>query len=134
MTLAYSPCERRDRVAEAPLRQESVTLSLVLSFTQTIIPSDHRPPPPCRAGIPPFNADTPEQIFENILDRRIEWPDDPEDMSPECMDLIDKLLEPEFKKRLGHRGAGKGEGQDAGRGGTGVDGCIKCQGSKGAGG
>ena len=28
-------------------------------------------------------------------------------MSPECKDLIDKLLELEFKKRLGHRGAGE---------------------------
>ena len=35
------------------------------------------------AGVPPFNADTPEEIFDNILDRNIEWPDE-EDMSPEC--------------------------------------------------
>lgn len=58
------------------------------------------------AGIPPFNADTPEEIFDNILDRRITWPDE-EDMSPECRDLIDKLLQPNPLKRFGHRGAGE---------------------------
>eukprot|EP00798_Chlamydomonas_sp_ICE-L_P001643 gene1643-33035_t len=57
-------------------------------------------------GIPPFNANTPEEIFDNILDRRIEWPDE-EDMTPECQDLIDKLLTPNPYKRLGHRGAGE---------------------------
>ena len=65
---------------------------------------------PCcpASGTPPFNADSPEEIFENILDRRIPWPEDPEEMSPECRDLIDKLLEPEVEDRLGHRGAGEG--------------------------
>jgi len=58
-------------------------------------------------GVPPFNADTPEEIFDNILDRRITWPDDEEEMSPECRDLIDKLLTPNPMKRLGHRGAGE---------------------------
>ena len=77
------------------------------------------PPPP--AGSPPFNADTPEEIFDNILDRNIEWPEDPmptgdedeeeeEGMSPECRDLIDRLLTPNPKNRLGHRGAGRGQG------------------------
>ncbi|KXZ54565.1 hypothetical protein GPECTOR_4g630 [Gonium pectorale] len=57
-------------------------------------------------GTPPFNADTPEEIFDNILDRRITWPDE-DDMSAECRDLIDKLLHPNPLKRLGHRGAGE---------------------------
>ncbi|GIL52826.1 hypothetical protein Vafri_8590 [Volvox africanus] len=57
-------------------------------------------------GTPPFNADTPEEIFDNILDRRITWPDE-DDMSSECRDLIDKLLHPNPLKRLGHRGAGE---------------------------
>ncbi len=62
------------------------------------------------AGVPPFNADEPEQIFENILDRHIEWPDESSGIvSPECMDLIDRLLEPQVELRLGHRGAGKGD-------------------------
>ncbi|EFJ52214.1 serine/threonine protein kinase 15, partial [Volvox carteri f. nagariensis] len=60
-------------------------------------------------GTPPFNADTPEEIFDNILDRRITWPDE-DDMSAECRDLIDKLLHPNPLKRLGHRcGVGAGE-------------------------
>jgi serine/threonine protein kinase len=58
-------------------------------------------------GIPPFNASTPEEIFDNILDRSITWPEDEEDMTPECRDLIDKLLNPNPVKRLGHRGAGE---------------------------
>lgn len=55
-------------------------------------------------GVPPFNAPTPEEIFENILDRRIEWP---EEMSPECRDVIDRLLHPDPCQRLGARGAGE---------------------------
>ncbi|GAX76983.1 hypothetical protein CEUSTIGMA_g4430.t1 [Chlamydomonas eustigma] len=59
-------------------------------------------------GIPPFNADSPEEIFENILDRRIAWPDpEDDDMSEECRDLIEKLLISDKDKRLGHRGAGE---------------------------
>lgn len=56
-------------------------------------------------GTPPFAAETPEEIFDNILDRRIEWPGQ-EDMSPECRDLIDKLLNPDPAQRLGHRCGG----------------------------
>ncbi len=63
------------------------------------MPSLPLSPPP---GTPPFNADSPEEIFDNILDRRITWPDE-DDMSPECRDLIDKLLHPNPLKRLGHR-------------------------------
>lgn len=36
------------------------------------------------------------------------WPDDEDsDISEECKDLIDKLLEPNPEERLGHRGAGE---------------------------
>lgn len=45
-------------------------------------------------GVPPFNADTPGEIFDNILERQIYWPG-PEDMSPECRDLIDKYVDRE---------------------------------------
>ncbi|KAJ9511434.1 hypothetical protein QJQ45_029913, partial [Haematococcus lacustris] len=60
-------------------------------------------------GVPPFNADTPEEIFDNILDRSISWPEDEEDMSLECRDLVDRLLHPNPFRRLGHRGAAAGE-------------------------
>jgi serine/threonine protein kinase len=56
-------------------------------------------------GTPPFNADTPEDIFENILNGDIPWPEE-EEMSDACRDIIQKLLTFDPEKRLGHRGAG----------------------------
>jgi microtubule-associated serine/threonine kinase len=57
-------------------------------------------------GVPPFAADTPEEIFQNILDRNISWPEGDE-TSAECRDLVDRLLTLDPKQRLGHRGAGE---------------------------
>ena len=57
-------------------------------------------------GVPPFNADSPQEIFENILDLNIPWPESvEEDMSPECKDLIQQLLVRDPEQRLGARGA-----------------------------
>ncbi|CAG7868220.1 unnamed protein product [Brassica rapa] len=56
-------------------------------------------------GIPPFNADSPEQVFDNIINRRIPWPSEPEQMSYEARDLIDRLLTKDPHQRLGARGA-----------------------------
>nr|GEV26253.1 probable serine/threonine protein kinase IREH1 isoform X1 [Tanacetum cinerariifolium]GEW06956.1 probable serine/threonine protein kinase IREH1 isoform X1 [Tanacetum cinerariifolium] len=55
-------------------------------------------------GIPPFNAEHPQTIFDNILNRNIPWPMVPEEMSPEAADLIDKLLTEDPNQRLGARG------------------------------
>lgn len=55
-------------------------------------------------GSPPFSAATPEDIFQNILERSIAWPP-PGTLSPELVDLLDRLLEPDPEARLGHRGA-----------------------------
>ncbi|KAL2160937.1 hypothetical protein VTH06DRAFT_8649 [Thermothelomyces fergusii] len=53
-------------------------------------------------GIPPFHASEPDQVFENILARRIHWPDESEDeVSPEAKDLINKLLCMDPQQRLG---------------------------------
>lgn len=53
-------------------------------------------------GYPPFHAETPDQVFENILTRKISWPDDEDvDVSPEAKDLINKLLCMEPQDRLG---------------------------------
>ncbi|XP_062114195.1 probable serine/threonine protein kinase IREH1 [Humulus lupulus] len=41
-------------------------------------------------GIPPFNAEHPQTIFDNILNRKIPWPRVPNEMSPEAADLIDR--------------------------------------------
>ncbi|XP_021747282.1 probable serine/threonine protein kinase IREH1 [Chenopodium quinoa] len=56
-------------------------------------------------GIPPFNAEHPQIIFDNILNRNIPWPRVPDEMSSEAADLIDKLLTEDPNQRLGAKGA-----------------------------
>jgi len=56
-------------------------------------------------GIPPFNAEHPLQIFDNIINRDIPWPKIPEEMSYEAHDLINKLLTENPVQRLGATGA-----------------------------
>lgn len=55
-------------------------------------------------GVPPFNDDTPEKIFQNILNRDIPWPDVPDEMPEDAQDLICKLLTMDPAKRLGANG------------------------------
>ncbi|KAJ5555875.1 CheY-like superfamily [Penicillium sp. DV-2018c] len=53
-------------------------------------------------GYPPFNAETPDQVFENILHRRINWPDDPEEYtSAESLDLMNRLMTLDPRDRIG---------------------------------
>ncbi|CAI7600377.1 unnamed protein product [Penicillium bialowiezense] len=53
-------------------------------------------------GYPPFNAETPDEVFENILHRRINWPDDPEEFtSTESLDLMNKLMTLNPRERIG---------------------------------
>ncbi|KAH8177555.1 protein kinase domain-containing protein [Sarocladium implicatum] len=54
-------------------------------------------------GIPPFHADEAETVFENILARKIRWPDeeDCEAVSDEAKDLINALLCMDPPSRLG---------------------------------
>ncbi|CAG8944409.1 unnamed protein product [Penicillium salamii] len=53
-------------------------------------------------GYPPFNAETPDEVFENILHRRINWPDDPEEFtSAESLDLMNKLMTLDPRERIG---------------------------------
>ena len=53
-------------------------------------------------GYPPFHAGTPDEVFENILARRISWPDDNDfDVSQEAKDLMNKLLCLDPRQRLG---------------------------------
>ncbi|KAI5957013.1 RIM15 [Candida theae] len=61
-------------------------------------------------GYPPFHADTPEKVFDNILQGEIDWPDLPpeEDLkfcSSEAKNLIERLLELNPEDRLGSQGA-----------------------------
>lgn len=64
----------------------------------------------CLTGLPPFNAEHPQIIFDNILNRKIPWPHLPEDMSYEAKDLIDKLLTEDPNQRLGAKGAAEVKG------------------------
>nr|ODN93204.1 AGC protein kinase [Cryptococcus depauperatus CBS 7841] len=56
-------------------------------------------------GIPPFHAETPEKVFDNVVSRRIDWHENEIDISPEAHDLIDRLLYPDPQRRLGAKGA-----------------------------
>jgi hypothetical protein len=61
-------------------------------------------------GIPPFNDDSVEKIFDNIKNMRITWPEigdieDGDKISPDAADLMQKLLNPNYKERLGANGA-----------------------------
>lgn len=60
-------------------------------------------------GIPPFHASEAEQVFENILARKIEWPDESllEAVSDDAKDLINKLLCMDQTNRLGANADGK---------------------------
>lgn len=59
-------------------------------------------------GYPPFHADTPEQVFENILARRIDWPtDDDTEISEDCKDFMTRLMCIDPTKRLGSNAGDK---------------------------
>mmetsp|Transcript_12358 Transcript_12358/g.10658 ORF Transcript_12358/g.10658 Transcript_12358/m.10658 type:complete len:91 (+) Transcript_12358:1331-1603(+) len=48
-------------------------------------------------GIPPFNDETVDKIYENILGMKMVWPDIGEDedcLRPDAADLIKRLLDP----------------------------------------
>lgn len=56
----------------------------------------------------PFNDDSVDKIFENIKKGHIEYPEvgyGEDQMSPQAKDLIEKLLNPDYKERLGAKGA-----------------------------
>ncbi|KAF1346907.1 hypothetical protein BDV97DRAFT_300535 [Delphinella strobiligena] len=56
----------------------------------------------CLYGYPPFHADSPEEVFQNILARRIDWPDPDEwPVSEEAVDLMNGLMSIDPKQRLG---------------------------------
>lgn len=54
-------------------------------------------------GYPPFTADSPDKIFQNILACNVVWPDD-WDVPEEAKQFVHALLELEPKKRLGAHG------------------------------
>jgi serine/threonine-protein kinase RIM15 len=53
-------------------------------------------------GHPPFHADTPDQVFENILARRIDWPSEEDVLvSDEARHLMTRLMTVSPKERMG---------------------------------
>ncbi|XP_055616704.1 serine/threonine-protein kinase greatwall isoform X2 [Toxorhynchites rutilus septentrionalis] len=50
-------------------------------------------------GVPPFNDETPQKVFENILSRNIEWPQDEEALSQASVEAIEAMLEMDPLKR-----------------------------------
>lgn len=61
-------------------------------------------------GFPPFNDDTPDKVFHNILYNDIQWPNLPPEKfksycSDSAKDLIEKLLIKDPNRRLGNGGS-----------------------------
>ncbi|EHS63719.1 AGC protein kinase [Puccinia graminis f. sp. tritici CRL 75-36-700-3] len=56
-------------------------------------------------GIPPFHDETPDKVFDKILSRRLEWPESDDDISPEAIDFMNRLMCTDPKHRLGAQGA-----------------------------
>ncbi|CAG9796654.1 unnamed protein product [Diatraea saccharalis] len=50
-------------------------------------------------GVPPFNDETPQAVFQNILSRNIEWPEGEEALSFEAVGAIEALLTMEPSER-----------------------------------
>ncbi|KAF9955677.1 hypothetical protein BGZ72_003500 [Mortierella alpina] len=56
-------------------------------------------------GYPPFHGERPEQVFENILSRDIDWHESELEITPEARDFMEQLLCVDTEKRLGANGA-----------------------------
>ncbi|KAE8214196.1 hypothetical protein CF327_g2370 [Tilletia walkeri] len=56
-------------------------------------------------GIPPFHAETPDRVFDNILSRRIKWDDEDIEVSDAARDLMERLMCTDPQQRLGAKGA-----------------------------
>ncbi|XP_034415775.1 serine/threonine-protein kinase greatwall isoform X2 [Cyclopterus lumpus] len=52
-------------------------------------------------GVPPFNDETPQLVFQNILNRDIPWPEEEEELSVNSRNAIDILLTMDMTQRAG---------------------------------
>ncbi|XP_043920482.1 serine/threonine-protein kinase greatwall [Protopterus annectens] len=52
-------------------------------------------------GIPPFNDETPQQVFQNILKRDLTWPEGDEELSKNAQSAVEILLTIDSNKRAG---------------------------------
>jgi len=55
-------------------------------------------------GYPPFHAETPDKVFENILSRNIDWHKDDIQLPDEAYDFMERLLTLDPEQRLGRNG------------------------------
>ncbi|CAK90870.1 unnamed protein product (macronuclear) [Paramecium tetraurelia] len=89
-----------DYIAPEVLKGESLTNSSLDYWSLGVIMYE------MLCGIPPFNDDSVEKIFDNILNYRIEWPNvsdvEEESISHNAYDLMCRLMEPDYTKRIGH--------------------------------
>uniref|UniRef100_A0A1A7X2W3 Serine/threonine-protein kinase greatwall n=1 Tax=Iconisemion striatum TaxID=60296 RepID=A0A1A7X2W3_9TELE len=53
------------------------------------------------SGVPPFNDETPQLVFQNILNRDIPWPEGEEELSVNSRNAIEILLTMEMTRRAG---------------------------------
>ncbi|KAK7118077.1 hypothetical protein R3I94_021806 [Phoxinus phoxinus] len=54
-------------------------------------------------GVPPFNDETPQLVFQNILNRDIPWPDGDEELTQNSRNAIEILLTMDPNKRAGFK-------------------------------
>ncbi|XP_034562537.1 serine/threonine-protein kinase greatwall [Notolabrus celidotus] len=52
-------------------------------------------------GVPPFNDETPQLVFQNILNRDIPWPEEEEELPVNARNAIEILLTMDMTKRAG---------------------------------
>ncbi|KAG7266476.1 hypothetical protein CRUP_028425 [Coryphaenoides rupestris] len=52
-------------------------------------------------GVPPFNDETPQLVFQNILNRNVPWPEGEEELSADARNAIEILLTMDMTKRAG---------------------------------
>ncbi|XP_072307199.1 serine/threonine-protein kinase greatwall isoform X2 [Eucyclogobius newberryi] len=52
-------------------------------------------------GVPPFNDETPQLVFQNILNRDVPWPEEEEALSSNARNAIEILLTMDMTKRAG---------------------------------
>ncbi|CAD8085602.1 unnamed protein product [Paramecium primaurelia] len=86
-----------DYIAPEVIRGESISNESLDQWSLGVITYEFL------VGIPPFNDDTPEKIFENILQRNICWPeigDGENQLSLNAKDFIERLLDPNYKTRM----------------------------------
>lgn len=107
-TPGYMQCDRNDTPRKAVGTPDYLAPESILGTSQDIMVDWWALGVICYEflyGYPPFHADTPDKVFENILSRRIDWHEDVVDISPEARDFMERLMTLDPQKRLGYNGA-----------------------------